>query len=407
MNSQDELERMLGQQLHHRVDGMTDAPLGLGDVKDRAGRIQRNRRIAVGVGIAAAVAIIVPTAVIAGSGLNRTSEVPPASEGPTPRHDIRTTLTLDGLASGAAPAVEYFTEDGVVLPGRGLVRTDRSFQALLPSETDGGYIAVEPDGQHLRALTEDFVPQSGSATTSSFVTTPDRAHYAFVTVESGAQTLVSISTTDPDGARTWDFPERPVIEPVGFLSDQRVVFQTTGDGETRSIGIAEVDGTTTELEGRYVKAISVDTATGLLAVQTKSNEDASGCFGVVDTTASTAAPRWETCDYSLGTFSADGQYVLASDPYQSGFGKASLTILDADTGSMVATFQQERGSQIALPQVVWESSTTVLATAQEGPDFGIVRFGTDGTLEAAVEPTQPEDPFGDLPFYFGMDRARF
>ena len=64
----DELERMLGRQLHDQVDGMNDQPLGLGDVKGRAGRIQRNRRLAAGVAVAAAVAIITPVAMFAAQG---------------------------------------------------------------------------------------------------------------------------------------------------------------------------------------------------------------------------------------------------------------------------------------------------------------------------------------------------
>ena len=45
-----DLERELGRQLHDQVDHRHDAPLGLGDVQGRAGRIRRNRRLAVAAG---------------------------------------------------------------------------------------------------------------------------------------------------------------------------------------------------------------------------------------------------------------------------------------------------------------------------------------------------------------------
>ena len=399
----DELERMLGRQLHDQVDGMHGHPLGLGDVKGRAGRIRRNRRIAAGVGVAAAVAIVAPVATIAAQNLDSSGRgIPPA--GPVPVEIARTTLTLDGLARGDVPAVEYFTPDGVVLPGEGLQELDGSYQAMVPSEADGGWIAVEPDRQGIRYFTEGFEPQGGSSKTDGFATTPDRAWVTWSTQDSGEQTLVLRSTSDPEGGMVWDFPELPAVMPVDFVAEDRVVYQAIDpqDGSVDA-GIAEPDGSLTKLPG-VVGVSSANPVNGLVAVQTRTNKDASGCFGVVDPDVSTAEPAWETCDHSLGAFSPDGRYVMASSPYGDGFGLTSLDVLDAETGEMVARFTQASNTQISLVMPVWESDDTIVAVAAEGETQTMVRLGVDGTLEEVVE--QVEGVYGDLYFYLGEDRAR-
>ena len=59
----------IGRELHHRADEIHGAPLSFDDVRSRAGRIQRNRRLASVAAVAAAVAIIVPVGIFAGQGL--------------------------------------------------------------------------------------------------------------------------------------------------------------------------------------------------------------------------------------------------------------------------------------------------------------------------------------------------
>ena len=400
----DELERMLGRQLHDQVDHMGGHPLGLGDVKGRAGRIRRNRRIAAGVGVAAAVAIIAPVAMFVAQGLDGAErELDPAPSPDAPVEIARTTLTLDGLDRGDAPGVEYFTPDGVVLPEGGLQELDASYQALVPSEADDGWIAVEPDRQGIRYFSEDFEPRGGSSKTDGFATTPDRSWVTWSAPEPGGQTLLVRSTTAMKPGTAWDFPEFPAVMPVGFLAEDRVVFQTVDqqDGSVDA-GIAEPDGSVTELPG-VVGVATASPANGLIAVQTRTNKDASGCFGVVDPDVSTGNPVWETCDHSLGAFSPDGRYVMASSPYGDGFGLTTLDVLDAETGEMVARFTQAGNTRIDLVMPVWESDGTIVAVAAEGETQTMVRLGVDGTLEEVVDPV--EGVYGDLYFYLGEDRT--
>jgi hypothetical protein len=398
-----DLERELGRQLHEQVDHRHDAPLDLGDVRGRAGRIRRNRRLAVGAGVAAALAVIVPTAVLAGGGLNRSQEpdpAPPAEE----RVAVHTTLTLDGLPRGADPAIEYFTEDGVVLPDQGLVEQDLSWQALIPSERDGGWIAVGPAGDEVRYLSEEFEDQGGSGIGDALVSNADRSYVAWTASEPGAQTLVQHATTESGTDRFWDFAASPPVEPVGVLGEDRVVFKTTDQrtGEV-TVGIAEPDGSTSGFAD-VVDALAVS-PDGLVSVMTRSKPDGSGCFGIVDTAADPTAVAWETCENSLGVFSPDGRYVLAGPAYLDGGGDRTLAVLDARTHREVATFDQPRNGQVTITHTAWESDDTAVAHVSDGQSEALLRFGVDGTLERATDVAKGNG-FADYAYYLGDDRVR-
>jgi hypothetical protein len=403
MNTQnhDDLERLLGLELHDRAGDVHGTPLGLADVKGRAGRIRRNRRIAGGVVAAAVFALAVPV------GLNiadavRPDSSPPVMPSPDVPHEVsRTTLTMDGLERGDSPGIEYFTADGVVLPGEGLQELDQSLQALVESPADGGWAALGPAADELLYLQQDFSP-NGSDPAYGLVTNPDRTRFAVAMPTGDGETLVARSTTDRSDGMTWDFPKPSWVEPIGFLDDNRVVYFARTLDNPRQFGIAEPDGSLTELPDRP-EWISASPDNGLIALQTGANEDASGCFGVVDPDASLTEPVWETCDYSLGAFSPDGRFVLASSSYQSGAGPVSMAVLDAATGRLVASFDQTRDTQITLWAAAWETTDTVIVLANEGLTNTLLRLGVDGTLEETIEPVEG-DPLGDLPLYLGADR---
>ena len=405
---QDELERMLTHELHDRADGLGGAGFGFADVKGRAGRIRRNRRLAAGAGVAAALAVVIPTVMTLTGSVDPQRDIQPAPSPDAPLEIARTTLAVDGLERGDAPAVEYFTEAGVVLPGKGEQPLPDSLQALVPSPADGGWLALGPSRDELRYLQEDF-SGNGSDPATGLVTTVDRSRFATVMTVGGEQTLFVRSTTDRSVGQAWDFPELPYLEVVDFVAKDTVLYQTAADGAVQSIGLA-VDGAdggpvTREIPGDYVKAISADEVNGLVAVQTETHQDASGCFGVIDTRGDLGTPIWETCDNSLGEFSPSGRFVLASTPYGDAYGIPGVDVLDARTGSLVSRFSQASNTHIGLLNVVWESDDTFLAVAAEGQTFRVLRFGVDGTLEEATVPIRGE-AFADAPLYFGRDRVR-
>lgn len=410
-SGQDELERMLTRELHARAGdgdgagvGGFGGGFGLADVKGRAGRIRRTRRLAAGAGVAAALAIVVPTAMTLAGRVDPQRDLQPAPSPDAPVEVARTTLTVAGLDRGDDPGVEYFTVDGVVLPGEGEQPLADSLQALVPSPADGGWVAVGPARDELRYLQQDFSP-NGADPATGLVTNADRSRFATAMRVGGEQTLFLRSTTDRSVGQAWDLPGVAYVEPVDFVSEESLLYTTTDQrsGEADS-GIAEADGSLTPLPG-VVRAISASPVTGLVAVQTTTNKDASGCFGVLDPAASTSEPVWTSCDHSLGAFSPDGEHVLASAPYRDGYGITEVDVLDARTGRLVARFSQAGNTRITLLNVVWESDDTFLAVAASGESYRVLRFGVDGALEEALDPISAE-AFADLPVYFGWDRVR-
>lgn len=393
----DELERMLGRDLHQQVDDIRTVPFGFNEVKGRARRIRRNRRLAAGVGVAAALAVIIPVGLTAGVPQSR-DEIQPAPSPSVPAKVSRTTLTLSDLPRGEAPGIEYFTPDGVVLPGDGTKALLENYQALAPG-TGGGWIALGAARDEVIYLSKDFEPQGGTKSGSGFVTTPERDFVAWTVSAAGTQTIFVRSTAQPDETMSWELPERPAVDPVGILGPDSVVYESrTAQGETRA-GLANPDGTTTDLP--YVSAVAADPVNGLIAVQTEVR-DAGGCFGVVE--AATLTTAWETCDYKLGSFSPDGRFVMATAANSDGLGPTVLDVLDARTGDLVAEFASAGRKLITLIRPAWESADTVVATASEGKVTTMVRMGVDGTLEEVVDPVQAS-AYEDVHYYTGEDRA--
>ena len=86
MNDLDQFDgRELTRVLHDRADTLGPAPLAFDDVRGKATSIRRRRRVASGLAVAAAVAVIVPTAMIATKGSN--------SDGPLAGHPAATVVT--------------------------------------------------------------------------------------------------------------------------------------------------------------------------------------------------------------------------------------------------------------------------------------------------------------------------
>ena len=178
-----------------------------------------------------------------------------------------------------------------------------------------------------------------------------------------------------------------------------MVYETvTAQGET-TVGLANADGTTTELP--YPSALAADPVNGLISVQTQVRET-SGCFGVVE--AATLTTAWETCDYKLGSFSPDGRFVMATAAESDGLGPTGLSVLDARTGDLVAEFSSAGRKVVTLIRPAWESADSIVVTASEGNVTTMVRMGVDGTLEEVVEPVDGS-AYDDVHYYTGEDRA--
>ena len=98
----DELASCCTQELHRRTDGLHGTPLGFDDVRGAATSIRRRRRVATGLAaVAAAVAVIVPTAMLATHGSN--ADGPPIAHPVAPVSDTNTPSPSSTPTMGADP----------------------------------------------------------------------------------------------------------------------------------------------------------------------------------------------------------------------------------------------------------------------------------------------------------------
>lgn len=419
----DQLRDELGRELHHRAEAIHDAPLTLGDVKGRAGAIRRTRRLAAAVGVVAVAALVVPVAVFAGNGLDRTEGPGPATTGPsatqsptgtptravdpntpsptaTPAGDL-TTYSLNGdLAAGPPPAVPYL--DGNVLVASdadpmGLPRRYDQF-ALLGGTVLGVYSDVAGD-----RLLESYTWEQGGF--DAVGTTVAHGEVAGGIVVSDDGTTVAWAT--PDGAieTLWAGGGVRLADGLGAGITAEAV---RGDGSCFEVdGGCQVflDGPAYDDAPRAADSHGIVdlfapgavgagdvSSTGLLALVNSVSDDGS-CSGVYDEDARSYA--WKTCDYSFLEFSPGGGHLLATAAYRDGFGLTYVTVLDTAGGEPVVEFDIDRG---AILQAGWEDDEHLLAVTYDDADgWRVLRLGLDGSRALVAGPdrrsSQDERPF--------------
>jgi hypothetical protein len=208
------------------------------------------------------------------------------------------------------------------------------------------------------------------------------------------RTVVIDTPATPDYEReqiTWDVPSNRDMVPVGYLDEERVVYQSI-DGEQRVIemGVNDDDRHAVPLEG-FQSVSSVSEANGLVAGQTSWDPMEGACSGVMDPAASTTKMVWKTCDYSLYEFSPDGRYLIAGPTYVDMWGPSSLTILDTETWKPVVEFDPDNDTVRQFSQTTWEDEDTVLGILVEGNDMGMVRAELNGRLESVTSTYEAND----------------
>lgn len=389
----------LTRELQDRSHDIGGHPIGLGDVKQSARRIQRRRRIASGFVAAAVLAVAVPTSIAVSSGINNTApgpvEQPTPSVTRTATPDGPVTLTLEDLPRGEDPQRSYFYNGDLVTPD-GVLEFPVSLQSTTPY--GDGWIGLGYDGQgsaEVFMFDADRNITNRQPTNEVLAVSPDGSQIAYVVVEEdGTQTLVNAPADGSDPV-TWSFAEQPVIRPIGFVSASEVLYQT--EEERSVVGIASPEGLTV-LEG-FINSTSASPETGLVSGQTSSS-DTGSCWAVMDPATSTTEFLWDTCEHSLVELSPDGRHVIATRG-QDGLGLRDLSILDARTGDPVVSYEQGPRSTVSLVFNVWEDSESVLslATPDDGQSWTMVRMDTSGALEEVIDPVEQE-PNSDWPFWF-------
>lgn len=392
MNTHDDLAVRLGEALRGRVDQLADAPLTFRDVQGRARRIRRNRRLAATAGIAAALAVMVPTAMLAGGTFQRSQEQLPATVVPSPTPIAEPVELSPDAPAGAAPSIAWTEGHRVHLPDGTTLITDREYRGvyLVTGSVLGYWIDQDNGDTFLDDLAADGSVSSSTPIRTQVATNDDRSVLARVTtdgrLEVGTDGAVIGLASDLDRAL-------PVsVEGAHGCPDGCAVWfvHATARGGAGRVG---PDGVVTRPLPDVV-TISDVYDDRLVAAMTSVDELQPGsCSGVFDGTRA----LWNTCDHSLEGFSPDGRYLTATDAYLDGAGSSHLALLDAATGDRLVEFDSGDGFVVDR---VWEDASHVLVVHHSYADglWRLFRVGLDGSVERVAEPVKAPDydlsPFG-------------
>ena len=395
-----DFDKELSRTLHRQAETLPAAPLAFDDVRGEATSIRRRRRVATGLGVAAAVAVIVPTAMFATQGTRSDGPLPvtqpptaidSASPSPTPTSTPTMgsdphALDVSDLPTGAPPAV--------------------------PLVTNGDYAAAQTGEARVRWTSDGVVVEAGGQTFGPYPSSSGLARNA-------AGTAVAWATDEGDVMVWADGGAEPSTISTDFgPTDVRVAALTgmdcrQGDGSDCHYFVSRYNMETNQQESvsmsgngsvdavdpdRSIIGVRDATDSGRVLGITEIDESRPGtCSVVLDPTVSGSEPLLGTCDYALDRFSPDGSYVLASDTYGDGIGAGTIAIFATVGDRMSYRVNRDQGLTF-YNDAVWEDDTHVLFTAYQGGAWSIVRMDVQGAMEYAVPPEKGDAEH--VPFHF-------
>ena len=392
----DELTRALRE----RSDDMSGTSLGLDDVKGRARGIQRRRRAASGIAVAAvALAVAVPMGINLAT-VERGQEPPVATQGPSPTTDASGPVTptpqgrveIDAAKAprGENPAILYATGTTLHRPDGLELELPAQYTYLLPYG-DGvmGFNGAEGEFGTTTIVDGQGEAVQGPWDGMSGAISSDGSRLAtWLAANGGVDLQLWREGADLDEGWTSNVVAFDgTLDIAGFVGPEAVAYDLTVFGDKG--GKATPYVTDWSSEPRELTSVidlrAANDVTGYVAGMTTMDfQKNEYCFAVVDAAADTV--KWDTCDYRLDAFSPDGKYVLGVDPETDGLGGRGVTILDAENGGVVADF--ETSSRAFMQDAVWESRSTVLVPVMQDGSWFLVRIRPDGTVEKALEPSR-------------------
>ncbi|MGH3329920.1 MAG: hypothetical protein ACRDPJ_01325 [Nocardioidaceae bacterium] len=384
----DQLVREL-QDRSHDVGGH---PIDFDSVRQSARRIRRRRNWVGGAVAAMVAAVAIPSGLAVSNSLT-TAEGPNGDSPVAGSPDKPELLTLNGLERGDDPKIDYLARRDLVGADGSVTRLDGTYTKITPyfpgwlagtwSENGPVQVFLDEDGQTLRS-------QPGS----DFVVNASASQIAYVTAAEGVQDGQKLVLAPTMGSES--LKQRQSVpadaSPIGFLDEDTVVYRTEGV-EPRTF-VTSFDGAAAErVPG--LRGAAGASESGLIAGMTTVTDEGS-CSAVVR--ADGFQRLWQTCDFTLLTFSPDGRHVLATSSYRDGLGDRELAILDARTGEVVRHYEKKSMGSLHINHMVWEDDTHALATVFEDGEWAVVRVDTEGNVESATEPVPGLDM--ECPLFF-------
>ncbi|WP_210504366.1 TolB-like translocation protein [Nocardioides xinjiangensis] len=378
------LEDQVHDALHRTAAPLHRAPLTVTDVRTRARRIRRRRAAAAGAAVAAVLAVAVPVGVGMVNPAPR-SDVPPATQPPAPavtgtvRIDPRSAEVVD---STPVPLVDV---DGPsLITSDGTLTLPEVFDTLTPYRDGWVGVTMDEGRGTLEFLTADLEVEDRGGPTGGLVVSPDGTRVAW-SEYTGSRWEVAMA--EVGGGVEWTYlrfppgPEDQRVEPVGFVSEVEVVVRQN-DGTGRVTDFVADGDTPVELPG-LMQAEAASPATGAVAGVTRSTVEGS-CSAVVDGRAGNGRVMWDTCDYTLTSFSPDGRHLVGLVASGGEYGSPTLAVLDAATGEPVVDFEVAAGRRQIVgidDRIAWADDGTLVVRVMHGEDYYVVQLGLDGTVQ--------------------------
>lgn len=380
-------ESAMSRDFDARVRGLVEAPLSLGEVKGKAVKIRRNRRIAAAGGALAVAAAVTPIALITTSGGDADTDPPVATQ---------------TVEDPAVPAGEpEYVVDGVWHQADGdevpIPESEYPYSAaalwedqLVLTRWDGEVFSVadviDADGDVI-----DHFPVAGEVVA-------DDTHRTIAWVDPDGTVMTSSAGGELSvGELDMSAPGETIAWSAGAVTggpdcsaDDCRVYVNNALGE-ESVAFSSLDR---GAEIPLPEALEVDDAgpDGTLTAVTRRNDDASICSGSYAAEAQEVV--YETCEYSMEEFSPDGRHVAATSSYGSGLGPPTIYILDAKDGTLVTQYSPEGGH---VGTWAWAADGRLLFDTYDGAGWHLWALDPDGKgSDELVGQTPGEDV--DSPF---------
>ncbi len=406
MSNNDDLTQTLSRELDERARAMDGSILHLSDVTGKARSIRRRRTATAVAGVAAAVALIVPTVALA-SHTGDTKNDPAPATSPTQtatdtaHQPAPGLLDVSDLPTGEAPRIEYL--DGDVLH-----QFDGSTVEVHTKYPISSFTVLS-DGTHLWQTADDGTP---------YVEVQDAEGNLQAPVASGWGVGVNNANTvgawvRPDGqVMVWNSgATQPLAygDPIQASDDMRIgpvlgdhcgdpqdsceVYVNVSDPNTDPTWqpwLVDVNGTQRYLDGTY--RVLADASEGGLSIGYRSLSDSGSCSVLL---GGGEFQGFKTCDHTLVSFSPDSELILADPAYHDGIGNGVIGMYDLHGKTLWDRHSTAKAPSF-YPSAEWEDATHVLAPVFQDGQWAIVRFASDGSMEYADPPVPGTDV--DAPF---------
>jgi hypothetical protein len=364
-------------------------------------------------GVAAAVAVIVPTVSLA-THTSGKPEPAPATQTPAPSQTATPdsghqpkpgVLDVSDLPTGSAPQMDYL-ENGVLHFADGGTGAHPKYAPNEFAEmVDGSIVWLTSHGGTPYVEIEDADGTFHDPVRSGWGLTVNPSHTVVAWLEASGQVILwEGGATEP----------RPLGDPVsgselrlGPVTGEGIsanggggpgcavtgctvyVNATEGQGQRQVWEVAD-SGTQRLTDGGYL-VLNDESAAGL-SIGLTEIKDFDRCSTLL---GGGEFQGFKTCDHELKSFSPDGKLILALPTQYDALGPTAMAMYGLD-GTPLFQRSATEHAQAAYPSATWEDDTHVLAPFFQDGKWSLVRVASDGSMEYAVQPVSGNDV--DNPF---------